>query len=108
MVRTGVRSTLRKHGYRCSFDRDKEFLTSCLELLVLLKRLLVDIIDFRRIAQLLTWYSPTTSLVMVTLNGDLVIYRDKGTLLLGDDVYSFTPVPTWVSCLLSCPLFTLD
>jgi len=28
MLQAGVRSTLEKHGYKCSYDRDKDFLTS--------------------------------------------------------------------------------
>ncbi|KAK4108418.1 hypothetical protein N656DRAFT_428057 [Canariomyces notabilis] len=81
MVQTGVRSTL--------------------QLLVLLKRLPVDIIQLRRIVDSLTWFSPTASLFTPTPNGWLEIHRDKGTLRLGDDEYSFTPFPTWVSWLLS-------
>ena len=35
MIEIGVQATLAKHSYRCSYDRDRQYLTSWLELLVL-------------------------------------------------------------------------
>lgn len=49
MLETGVQATLVKHGYRCSFDRDRQYLTSWLELLVLLRRLHFSIDTIRNI-----------------------------------------------------------
>ena len=39
MLQTGVSSVLQKYSYKCSSDLDKHFLTSWLEVLVILKRL---------------------------------------------------------------------
>ena len=49
MFEIGVQTTLVTHGYRCSFDRDRQYLTSWWELLVLLKRLNVSIDSLRAI-----------------------------------------------------------
>jgi hypothetical protein len=65
MLETGVRATLLKHGYRCSFDRDRQYLTSWLELLVLLKRLNFNIDDVRRIMDYMTWQNTTQRFILV-------------------------------------------
>ena len=49
MVQTSVRSVLDKYSYRCTYDRDKAFLTSWLEILVLLTKLRIGIVDIRRL-----------------------------------------------------------
>lgn len=101
MCEIGVRATLSKHGYRCTFDRDKEFLTAWLELLVLLKRLLVEVSDIRTILDHLTWYRTLQELLINTCNGCLALHHFKGTLSLGGKRYRFTPFPQWVSFPLS-------
>jgi hypothetical protein len=55
MLETGVQATLEKHSYRCSCDRDRQYLTSWLELLILLSRLHFDIGGVRRIMDNMTW-----------------------------------------------------
>lgn len=97
MCEVGVRATLSKHGYRCTIERDKEFITAWLELLVLLKRLLVNIGDVRHILDDLTWFSGMANIYLGTGQGDLVLRPFQGTLSLRRDKYTFTPFPKWVS-----------
>ncbi|KAK8095692.1 hypothetical protein PG999_013714 [Apiospora kogelbergensis] len=54
MLHVGVRPTLERHGYRCTYDGDRDFLISWLELLVLLRKHVMDISDVRRILDLQT------------------------------------------------------
>jgi hypothetical protein len=56
MLKAGVQATLAKHNYRCSYDRDKQYLTSWLELLVLLKRSHLSIDSIRTIMDYTTWH----------------------------------------------------
>ena len=96
MLEVGVHSVLEKHGYRCSYDRDKEFLTSWLEALVLLKRLRIDIDSIRSIMDTLTWH-PTLEVTMVNTPGSLVHFcRFEGTLEVNGVRHTFTPFPRWV------------
>ncbi|RYC60378.1 hypothetical protein CHU98_g5831 [Xylaria longipes] len=92
MVRFGVRSTLDKHGYKCTYDRDREFLISWLEILVLLTRLHVDIDDVRRMLDGLTWHHPMT-MMFNTINGLIQLCAYEGTLDFGGERYTFTPLP---------------
>ena len=55
MLQTGVLSVLDRYGYTCSYERDRAFLTSWLEILVLLTRLRIDIDDIRRVMDNMTW-----------------------------------------------------
>lgn len=57
MLKTGVQATLEKHGYRCSYNRDRQYLTSWLELLVLLRRLHFSIGTTRNIMDHITWFN---------------------------------------------------
>lgn len=93
MVETGVQATLAKHGYRCSYDRDRQYLTSWLELLVLLKRLHFSIDSIRTIMDHVTWFhvTGTQSYPGVELN------RFEGTLVVQGKMHTFTPFPQWVS-----------
>ncbi|KAH8686470.1 hypothetical protein BGZ61DRAFT_454517 [Ilyonectria robusta] len=95
MLQGGVRSTLNKHGYTCTYDRDKEFLTSWLEVLVLLRRLRVNIYDVRRLLDYLTWLPSARSIFMYTIDGPVELLRYEGTLILGGERYTFTPFPKW-------------
>src|SRR6266480_5564360 len=54
MLETGVQATLAKHGYRCSYDRDRQYMTSWMELLVLLRRLHFSIFSIRKIMDSMT------------------------------------------------------
>ncbi|KAI0456832.1 hypothetical protein F5B21DRAFT_126078 [Xylaria acuta] len=92
MLSFGVRSTLDKHGYTCTYDRDKEFLTSWLELLVLLTRLHVDIGDVRRILDGLTWHHPPI-MMWGTIKGVIQLHPYEGTLEFSGERYTFTPLP---------------
>lgn len=97
MREVGVRATLNKHGYKCKEERDKKFLPAWLELLVLLKRLLIDLGDIRGILDNLTWFPVTGTMLINTLNGTVKLYPFEGTLILGGEEYTFTPFPLWVS-----------
>lgn len=101
MSNLGVEAVLNKYGYKCSHNRDKEFLTSWLEVLVLLRKLSLDTDDVRRLLDCLTW-SPSTGVIMLlALNGLLVFHRFEGTLTLNGEPHGFTPFPKWVSRLSS-------
>ncbi|KAK7216561.1 hypothetical protein V2G26_004564 [Clonostachys chloroleuca] len=95
MLNLGVEAVLNKYGYECSHNRDKEFLTSWLEVLVLLRKLSLDIDDVRRLLGCLTW-SPSTGVIMLlALNGLVVFHRFEGTLTLNGVPFEFTPFPKW-------------
>ena len=57
MPKTGVQATLEKHKHRCSYDRDRQYLTSWLELLVLLQRSHFSIDMIRQMMDHMTWFS---------------------------------------------------
>lgn len=107
MREVGVRATLSKHGYRCTIERDKGFITAWLELLILLRRLLVDIGDVkhilhkigdvRDILDKLTWMPIAGNIWINTLSGQVKLQPFKGALTLGGEQYTFTPFPKWVS-----------
>ncbi|KAI0205201.1 hypothetical protein F4808DRAFT_410915, partial [Astrocystis sublimbata] len=92
MVRFGVRSTLDKYGYACTYERDKEFLTSWLELLVTLKQIDVDVGDIRRLLDGLTWHHPAT-MVFNTLRGTIRLYAYDGYLEYSGKRHTFMPLP---------------
>ena len=69
MVISGVETTLRKHGHRCSNARDREYLTSWLGLLVLLRRLHLHIDHVRCVMNLLTWQKGK---IMVQVGGVMI------------------------------------
>ena len=93
MFETGVQATLAKHGYRCSYDRDRQYLTSWLDLLVLLRRLHFSIDTIRYIMDDMTWLN--TLQVQCYLGAELS--RFKGTLVVNGEMHTFTPFPRWVS-----------
>lgn len=92
MIQTGVQATLAKHNYRCSYDRDKEYLTSWLELIVLLKHLHFDTDIVRMIMDHMTWNDVTDTLYRLGLQ----LNKYKGTLEVNGNIYTFTPFPCWV------------
>ncbi|KAK2028976.1 hypothetical protein LX32DRAFT_639490 [Colletotrichum zoysiae] len=94
MLHFGVRPTLEKHGYRCSYERDKEFLTSWLEVLVLLRQLRIGIIHMRRLMGHLTGFYGN-NITFSTPKGTIKLYRYEGTLMLNEVTYTFTPFPRW-------------
>ena len=101
MGREGVRATLAKYGYTCSYSRDAEFLTSWLELLFLLRRIPLDLDYARKILDELTW-RPTGTKLFQTSEGILKLSADDGTLVLAGKHYTFTPFPIWVGLSVLC------
>jgi hypothetical protein len=101
MLQVGVRPTLDKYGYRCTYDRDMKFLTSWLEILVLLRNFDVDILSVRRLLDSLTWHPTAKSTVVQTTKGAVELCRYEGSLkfLRNGELHMFTPFPLWVSCL---------
>lgn len=95
MVATSVRKVLEQRRYGCSYGRDKRFLTSWLELLVLLKRLQLHIDLVRNLMDGMTW-QPSTPVIILP-NHELELRRFEGVLSLAKKVYTFTPFPQWVS-----------
>ncbi len=100
MLHAGVRPTLEKYGYKCTYDRDQEFLTAWLEALVLLKTLKFFIYDIRRFQDHITWNPSVQVLRMYTMRGVADLRRYEGTLTFGGQCYKFTPFPTWVCTLI--------
>lgn len=103
MLRVGVRSTLAKYGYRCTYDRDMEFLTSWLEVLVLLRTLDLDIDLVRRLLDNLTWFPTSQAIEFQTTKGTAELCRYEGTFKFhgSGELHRFTPFPKWVSPLSS-------
>ncbi|KAI1165717.1 hypothetical protein F5B18DRAFT_144794 [Nemania serpens] len=96
MIEVGVQPTLNRHGYRCTFDRDKEFLTSCLEVLVLLRRLGIDVGEVRRVMDHLTWpVGIHTIMCNIAARGLLRLRLYEGIFILDGERYTFTPFPNW-------------
>ncbi|GAW21119.1 hypothetical protein ANO14919_106360 [Xylariales sp. No.14919] len=95
MLRAGVRPTLEKYGYRCTHDRDQEFLTAWLETLILFKNLDFRTDDIRRFQDYKTWYPSVEALLMNSANGVVKLCRFEGTLSVGGKLYTFTPFPKW-------------
>jgi hypothetical protein len=97
MLKIGVRATLAKYGYRCSYDRDRDYLISWLELLVLLKRLKFTVDTIRNIMDYMTWHI-TTHTLSYPLSG-VELKKFDGTLVFHGKVHTFTPFPRWVSAI---------
>jgi len=97
MVQTSVRSVLDKYSYRCTHDRDKAFLTSWLEILVLLNRLPIGIVDIRRLMDNMTWFPMTEAILVRTADAIWELSKFQGTLIRNGERYTFTPFPEWVS-----------
>jgi hypothetical protein len=93
MLRTGVQATLVKHNYRCSHDRDRQYLTSWLELLVLLNRLDCNIEGIRKIMDHITWLNVQHT----QWYSGIELNRFEGTLVVDGVTHTFTPFPRQVS-----------
>jgi hypothetical protein len=93
MLQIGVQATLAKHGYRCSYDRDRQYLTSWLELLVLFRRLNFNIDRIRTIMDHITWLNVTHS----QWYPGVVLNRFEGSLVVDGKMHTFTPFPRQVS-----------
>lgn len=94
MVETGVRPTLEKYGYRCAYERDRKHLTSWLEVLVLLRRLHVDLYSVRQLLDSLTWF-PNTKVIFQRTNsgGWMQMLKYEGILSIDGREHTFTPFP---------------
>jgi hypothetical protein len=103
MFETGVQATLSKHGYRCSFDRDRQYLTSWLELLILLKRFF-DIDAIRSIMDHMTWFN----VLGTQYYSGAQLNRYEGTLVVNGKMHTFTPFPQWVSAKKNSYLISID
>lgn len=98
MLRAGVRSVLEKYEYRCTYERDKAYLTSWLEVLVLLRRLGIGIAYTRRLLDGLTWSPMAKKISVQTADGSfLQLCRFEGNFTCSGECYTFTPFPKWVS-----------
>lgn len=95
MLKTGVRATLAKHDYHCSYDRDRQYLTSWLELLVFLRRLNLNIDIIRKIMDHMTWLNVRETQYYPKLGVE--VNRFEGTLVFNGKMHTFTPFPQWVS-----------
>lgn len=91
MLKTGVQATLAKHGYRCSYVRDRQYLTSWLELLVLLRRFHFSIGTIRNIMDHMTWFNT----VQIQYYSGAELIRFEGTLVVDEQMHTFTPFPRW-------------
>ncbi|KXH51509.1 hypothetical protein CNYM01_07661 [Colletotrichum nymphaeae SA-01] len=95
MQETSVPSVLRKYGYRCSDERDKDYLTSCLEILIYLIRFGIDMGDVRRLMSHVLWFSFTPDIMYQSHFGLVQIWRFEGALEFQGQRYEFTPFPKW-------------
>jgi hypothetical protein len=95
LLESGVQATLAKHSYRCSYVRDRQYLTSWLELLVLLKRLNFDIDLVRKIMDHLTWLNVSGSRFYAEMA--VKLNKFEGTLVVNGEKYTFSPFPPWAS-----------
>jgi hypothetical protein len=93
MIQTSVQATLAKYSYRCSSDGDRKYLTSWLELLILLKQLGCNVDEIRRIMDHMTWFNVSGT---QTYPG-MVLNRYEGTLSFMGTEHTFAPFPREVS-----------
>ncbi|KAM7187003.1 hypothetical protein V8F33_011475 [Rhypophila sp. PSN 637] len=94
MVRFGVKETLEKYKYRCSYTLDKAWL----ELLVLVRRLRVYIDEVRKLMNYLTRNHSTQVFIQSTREGHSIgLFRFEGTLMVNGERHTFTPFPRWGS-----------
>lgn len=93
MVQDGVCQVLNRYNYRYTFEHDKVFLTSWLELLVLLRRYHVDIDDLRRLMDHITWFPTCKQIVTYSADGKLELDRFSGALTINGTKRTFTPFP---------------
>jgi hypothetical protein len=96
MVDTGVRVTLTKYDYGCSYDQDRQYLISWLELLVLLRRLDFSNSSIRGMIDSLTWFKDFESHDLETEGA--VLEKFQGTLDLKGITDKFTPISALGQC----------
>jgi hypothetical protein len=96
MDQLGVRCTLDKHGYRCSDQRDREFIIAWLELHFLLRKLNLDVGEMRRVLDHMIWFRVSGPMTWGTSRGVIELWRHEGRLTLNGNSYTLTPFPQWV------------
>jgi hypothetical protein len=96
MAKTSVQAVLRKYKYRCGFERDERFLTSWLELLILLKKLCFHVEFIRNIMDSLTWFPATRVFKFITSDSHILLEKLTGILVIEGEVHEFTRFPRWV------------
>lgn len=94
---SGVRATLARYGYRCSSDRDRQHLTSWLELLIILRRIPLRHSIIRGILDQLTWSPTRPEWCFIRRDSlswaNIVLRKFEGTLTVDGTVHTFTPFP---------------
>ncbi|OWY45251.1 hypothetical protein AALT_g4116 [Alternaria alternata] len=91
MIEEGVQKTLENDHYHCYEDHDRQYLTSWLELLVLLRQLKFDVHFVRMIMDNMTWQSSAGSHFYPGL--ELALNKHEGSLVYLDNKHTFTPFP---------------
>ncbi|PVH70013.1 hypothetical protein DL98DRAFT_564276 [Cadophora sp. DSE1049] len=93
MVATSVQATLEKYNYECSYDGDRNYLTAWLELLVILKRLPMDVDVVRLVMDGITWQ--VTAHTQTYPLARMEIRKSEGLLVFDGREYNFTPFPQY-------------
>ncbi|KAF2750955.1 hypothetical protein M011DRAFT_464746 [Sporormia fimetaria CBS 119925] len=90
MEENGVQATLKNHSYHCSSDEDWLYLVPWIELLVLFKRLKIDVFVVRRALGGIRWAPNVENYAY----GNMVRLRQfEGTLTVFGEKHIFTPFP---------------
>lgn len=89
MLDVGVAATLRTHGYRCTDERDQDYLLSWLEVLVILRQSHLTTNNIRGVMDRLTWQDSAQEYVIRGL--DLRLKKYDGSLLIAGERHSFHP-----------------
>ncbi|KAF6814433.1 hypothetical protein CMUS01_12650 [Colletotrichum musicola] len=93
MEQDGVQSVLARYGYMASLDRDREYLTSWLDLIILLKRINLDVFGVRALCDNMALYPWMGGMTVSTANVTIELRRWEGVLVVGQNTYTFKPVP---------------
>lgn len=93
MEQHGVQPVLARYGYRASFDRDREYLTSWLDLLILLKRIRLDIFNVRALFDSMTCQPWEPRIISVTPSSVIELRRWEGVLVVRQEIHTFQPFP---------------
>jgi|SRR5579862_9668576 len=86
MLEIGMQATLAKHSYYYSYNYDRQYLTSWLELLVFLRQLHFSIDVICRIMDHMTWFN-----IQTQIYSRAKLNRFEGTLVVNGKMHMFTP-----------------
>ena len=89
MLQNSVSAVLDRYGYKTRYSRDRAFITSWLELLILLKKMQIHIEDLRQIMDHLTWSPIAARIVHYAPGGAIEVERFKGTVTRNGVVKEF-------------------